>query len=198
MGLQTDSQRSTAAAASPGTLASQRRASSSSRRAGKASTVPVKQPQLQQHQHHSFLKDPREREVEEKELQESDSSTEQGYASEQSSEAERQESKAGGAAGSRSLKRRHSLQKAPVAERSAVETSGVPSISSGVGTVGSSPARPSGVEAHLQREASSAVQYPANLTVKDFLLYTFAPVLVYSPNYPRTSRIRWAYLMESE
>jgi len=34
--------------------------------------------------------------------------------------------------------------------------------------------------------STGVVAYPANVNVRDFLLFSFAPVLVYEPNYPRT------------
>ena len=40
------------------------------------------------------------------------------------------------------------------------------------------------------------VAYPHNVTLRDFLLFSFAPTLVYEPNFPRTTGIRPGYLLE--
>lgn len=43
---------------------------------------------------------------------------------------------------------------------------------------------------------AQVVAWPANIGLRDFLLYSFAPVLCYEPSFPRTQRIRIGYLAE--
>lgn len=37
--------------------------------------------------------------------------------------------------------------------------------------------------------------FPANVTLRDFCFFLAAPTLVYEPKYPRTTRIRWSYVL---
>lgn len=43
---------------------------------------------------------------------------------------------------------------------------------------------------------AQVVAWPANVGLRDFLLFSFAPVLCYEPSFPRTQRIRVGYLGE--
>lgn len=43
---------------------------------------------------------------------------------------------------------------------------------------------------------AQVVAWPANVSLRDFLLFSFAPVLCYEPSFPRTQRIRIGYLAE--
>lgn len=45
-------------------------------------------------------------------------------------------------------------------------------------------------------EIKELVQYPDNLTVKDFLYFLLAPTLCYELNFPRTTRIRKRFLLK--
>jgi hypothetical protein len=38
--------------------------------------------------------------------------------------------------------------------------------------------------------------YPGSVNLANFLAYSFSPTLVYAPNYPRTPRVRPAYILE--
>ncbi|KAG1707342.1 hypothetical protein DVH05_026534 [Phytophthora capsici] len=45
-------------------------------------------------------------------------------------------------------------------------------------------------------ELSRTEQQPPSPDIKDFTMYLLIPSLVYEPNFPRTSRIRWGYIVE--
>jgi sterol O-acyltransferase len=53
-----------------------------------------------------------------------------------------------------------------------------------------------GLNYERQLTTTSIVAYPANVSVRDLLLFSFAPVLCYEPSFPRTEGIRPAYLAE--
>jgi len=53
-----------------------------------------------------------------------------------------------------------------------------------------------GLNYERQLTTTSIVAYPANVSVRDLLLFSFAPVLCYEPSFPRTESIRPAYLAE--
>lgn len=45
----------------------------------------------------------------------------------------------------------------------------------------------------IQQATDELEEYPANLTFRDFFMYTMYPTVVYETNYPRTDHIRWGY-----
>lgn len=45
----------------------------------------------------------------------------------------------------------------------------------------------------IQQATSELEEYPKNLKLHDFFMYTMYPTVVYETNYPRTDRIRWGY-----
>ena len=53
-----------------------------------------------------------------------------------------------------------------------------------------------GVNAEGQPVSTGSVAFPYNINLRDFLLFSFAPTLVYEPNFPRTTGIRPGYLLE--
>jgi hypothetical protein len=53
-----------------------------------------------------------------------------------------------------------------------------------------------GVNYEGQMTTTGIVAFPNNVNLKDFILFSFAPVLCYEPNYPRTQSVRLWYLAE--
>lgn len=47
-----------------------------------------------------------------------------------------------------------------------------------------------------QVTAAQHVRYPANVNLRDFLMFTAAPTVCYEPNFPRTREIRPGYVLE--
>lgn len=48
----------------------------------------------------------------------------------------------------------------------------------------------------LEQYRKQLGQYPANVTLKNFFMYTMFPTCVYELEYPRTERIRWSFVLK--
>lgn len=77
----------------------------------------------------------------------------------------------------------------PLSPASSTMTSASPTSSS-------SPPLLEGVSAGGRRAKLMMVHYPANVTLKDFLVYSLAPTLIYAPNFPKTCAVSYLYVLE--